>query len=45
MDYIHWNPQIELFPFFGYPIRWYGLLWAIGLIGAYNIVKYTRWRN
>ena len=40
MDYIHWNPQIELFSFFGYPIRWYGLLWAIGLIGAYNIVKY-----
>lgn len=40
MDYIHWNPPIEFFSFFGYPIRWYGLFWAIGLIAAYKIVKY-----
>lgn len=38
MNYINWNPDLEIFSLFGYPIRWYGLLWGIGLIAAYNIV-------
>ena len=39
MDYFHWNPDLELFSFLGYPIRWYGLLWAFGLFGAASIVN------
>lgn len=38
MEYIHWAPQLELFSIFGFPVRWYGLLWAIGLIGTTMIV-------
>jgi len=39
MNYIIWNPDLEIFSIFGYPIRWYGLLWAMGLMAAYSIVK------
>ncbi len=28
---INWNPDPELFNFFGISIRYYGLLWIIGL--------------
>ena len=38
MSYINWNPDLEIFSILGYPIRWYGLLWGIGLIAAYYIV-------
>lgn len=38
---IHWNPDRELFKLFGMiPIRYYGLLWAIGIFLAYLIVHY-----
>ena len=36
--YIHWNPNPELFNLFGIPIRYYGLLWAVGIFFAYLIV-------
>lgn len=36
---IHWNPDPELFNFFGISIRYYGLLWIIGLTFAYFIVQ------
>ena len=39
MDYIHWNPSLEIFSVCGTPIRWYGLLWAIGLLGSSIIVE------
>ncbi len=32
---INWNPDPELFNFFGISIRYYGLLWIIGLAFAY----------
>lgn len=38
--YIHWNPDPTLFTLFGFPIRYYGLLWAIGIALAYVIVHY-----
>ena len=36
---INWNPDPELFNFFGISIRYYGLLWIIGLALAYFIVQ------
>ena len=37
---INWNPNPELFSLFGFPIRYYGLLWAVGIFLAYVIVHY-----
>ena len=37
---INWNPDPELFKFFGISIRYYGLLWIIGLAFAYLIVQH-----
>lgn len=37
--YITWDVNPELFSLFGREIRWYGLLWVIGLIVAYSIVQ------
>lgn len=37
---IHWNPNPELFNLFGISIRYYGLLWAIGIFLAYWVVQY-----
>jgi phosphatidylglycerol---prolipoprotein diacylglyceryl transferase len=31
-NYIHWNPDPEIFNIFGIPIRYYGLLFVSGLI-------------
>ena len=38
MNYIHWNPSADIINLGFYAIRWYGVLWAIGLIGASYIV-------
>ena len=37
---IHWNPNPELFNLFGISIRYYGLLWAVGIFFAYMVVHY-----
>lgn len=37
---INWNPSPELFNLFGFPVRYYGLLWAVGIFLAYIIVHY-----
>ena len=37
---INWNPNPELFNLFGISIRYYGLLWAIGIFFAYVVVHY-----
>lgn len=37
---INWNPNPELFNLFGLSIRYYGLLWAVGIFFAYVIVQY-----
>ena len=31
---INWNPNPELFNLFGISIRYYGLLWAVGIFFA-----------
>ena len=37
---INWNPDPELFNFFGsFPIRYYGLLWGIGIVLSCIIVQ------
>ena len=42
---INWNPDPELFNLFGsFPIRYYGLLWVIGIILACIIVQ-RQYRN
>lgn len=38
--YINWNPNPELFNLFGISVRYYGLLWAVGIFLAYLIVRY-----
>lgn len=37
---IHWNPNPELFSIFGIHLRYYGLLWGVGIILATLIVRY-----
>lgn len=37
---INWNPNPELFNIFGISIRYYGLLWAVGIFFAYLVVHY-----
>ena len=39
---INWNPDPELFKFFGISIRYYGLLWIIGLALAYLLPRPLR---
>lgn len=36
---IHWNPDPELFHIGSLSIRYYGLLWVIGIILAYYVVR------
>ena len=38
MNYIHWNPPTDIINLGFFAIRWYGMLWGIGLIGATYIV-------
>ena len=37
--FIDWQPRLELFSIGSYDIRWYSVLWIIGLALAYFIVK------
>ena len=39
LSYVTWNVDPELFTVFGREIRWYGMLWVIGLIVAVFIVQ------
>ena len=39
LSYITWDVDPELFTIFGREIRWYGLLWVIGLAVAIIIVQ------
>jgi len=36
---IIWNPGTELFSIFGMPLRYYSLMWGIGLVSGYFVVK------
>jgi len=37
--YINWNPDPSLFPGWEYSLRWYGILFAMGFVIGYFIVK------
>ena len=37
--FIHWNPDPELGQLFGIAIRYYGLLWIVGIALAYWVVR------
>ena len=39
LSYVTWNVDPELFTVLGREIRWYGLLWVIGLIVAVFVVQ------
>ncbi len=41
LDYIHWNPSPEIFtiPGINWPVRWYGLMWAMAFIGSHFILN------
>ena len=36
---INWNPDPTLFHLFGFPIRYYSLLWIVGIACSYFIVR------
>lgn len=40
-NYIHWNIDSDFFvvPFINHPIRWYGILWTLGLFLSYKILS------
>ncbi|MBX3165113.1 MAG: prolipoprotein diacylglyceryl transferase [Bacteroidetes bacterium] len=37
LNYIHWNPSPEIFtiPGINWPVRWYGLMWALAFIASH----------
>lgn len=39
--YIHWNPSPEIFtiPIINWPVRWYGLMWALSFILSHFILS------
>ena len=39
LSYIVWNPDLEAFRLGPIAVRWYGLMWIIGLALAYFVVK------
>ena len=39
LGYIVWNPDLEAFHLGPFAIRWYGLMWLIGFVLGYFIVK------
>ncbi|MDD4609157.1 MAG: prolipoprotein diacylglyceryl transferase [Bacteroidaceae bacterium] len=39
LNYITWNPDIVAFHIFGLDFRYYSLMWGIGLLLAYEVVR------
>ena len=39
LNYIVWDPDLEAFHLFFITVRWYGLMWIIGLALAYFVVR------
>jgi prolipoprotein diacylglyceryl transferase len=39
--FIHWNPAPEIFtiPGIDWPVRWYGLMWAMAFIGSHFVMN------
>ena len=45
LNYIIWNPDKVFFTLGSFEVRWYGLLWCIGLAAAYFIVQWIYHRE
>ena len=39
LNYIVWNPDLEAFRLGPIAVRWYGLMWIIGLALAYFVTS------
>lgn len=41
LKYIHWNPSPEIFtiPGIDWPVRWYGMMWALAFIASHFIMN------
>jgi phosphatidylglycerol---prolipoprotein diacylglyceryl transferase len=41
LNFINWNPSPEIFtiPGINWPVRWYGLLWALAFIGSHFVMN------
>jgi len=41
LQYINWNPDPDIFtiPGINWPVRWYGLMWALAFIGSHFIMN------
>lgn len=41
LSYIHWNPAPEIFtiPGIDWPVRWYGLMWALAFIASHFVMN------
>ncbi|MBQ9641388.1 MAG: prolipoprotein diacylglyceryl transferase [Bacteroidaceae bacterium] len=39
LAYIDWQPSLELFSIGSFSVRWYSMMWVIGLLSAYLIVQ------
>jgi len=39
LGFIHWNFNPDIFVIFGRPVRWYGLMFAIGFLIGYKMVE------
>ena len=39
LNFIVWDPDLEAFHLGPITVRWYGLMWIIGLALAYLVVK------
>ncbi len=37
--FIDWQPSIDAFSIFGFGVKWYSILWCVGLIVAYQVVQ------
>ena len=39
LDYINWNPDMEIFRIGGFALRWYSTCWILALLSGYLIVR------
>lgn len=44
LAFILWQPRLEMFHLFGWPVRWYSMCWCVGLLLAFFIVQWL-YRN
>lgn len=40
LAYVFWDPSPIAFSLFGYNVRWYGMCWALALLGGYLIMAW-----